>query len=94
MAAYVIGQITIKDETKWQQYKNQVPETVAPWNAELVFRGIKATVLAGQHRHSDVVVIRFPDQEAVTGWYESDAYQKLVPLRLEAADVDLVSYDN
>lgn len=94
MPAYVIGHITIKDQAKWQQYKNQVPDTIAPWNAELVFRGVTSTILAGQYRHTDVVVICFPDQKAVTGWYESGVYQKLIPLRLEAADVDLISYDS
>jgi uncharacterized protein (DUF1330 family) len=39
------------------------------------------------------VVIRFPDADAVAGWYNSPAYQALVPLRVAAADVDLVSYE-
>jgi uncharacterized protein (DUF1330 family) len=94
MTAYVIGQITIKDPIKWQQYRDQVPATLSPWKAELVFRGVKSSVLAGQHRHTDTVVLRFPDQAAVTGWYASRAYQKLIPLREEAADVDLISYDD
>jgi uncharacterized protein (DUF1330 family) len=40
------------------------------------------------------VVIRFPDLKAVDGWYASAAYQALIPLRQEAADMDLLSYED
>ena len=91
--AYVIGQITVKDAEKWATYRAAVPATLAPWGAELVFRGRNATVLAGEHPHTDVVVIRFPDRQAVDAWHSSAAYQALVPLRLQAADVVLLAYE-
>ena len=90
--AYVIGHITVKDPAKWAEYRAQVPATLAPWRAELVFRGERLVVLGGEHRHSDTVVIRFPNNAAVDGWFNSAAYQALIPLRLEAADLDLVSF--
>lgn len=90
--AYVIGNISVRDPAKWAQYRALVPETLAPWGAELLLRAGDAVVLGGEHRHTDVVVIRFPDRASVVGWYDSAAYQALIPLRQEAADVDLVSY--
>lgn len=90
--AYVIGHITVKNPGKWAEYRSRVPATLAPWGAELVFRGQCAAVLAGEHAHPDVVVIRFPDPAAVAAWYASSAYQALVPLREQAADVVLLSY--
>lgn len=90
--AYVIGHITVKDPGKWAEYRSQVPATLAPWGAELVFRGQRAAVLAGEHAHPDVVVIRFPDPAAVAAWHASPAYQALVPLREQAAEVVLLSY--
>lgn len=93
MTAYVIGNITVKDPQKWAEYRSLVPETLAPWGAELVLRGKQAKVLSGQYRHTDTVVIRFPDADSAVGWHNSPAYQALVPLRAQAADVDLVSYE-
>ena len=90
--AYVIGHITVKDAAKWAEYRARVPATLAPWQAELVFRGERLAVLGGEHRHSDTVVIRFPNAAAIDGWYNSAAYQALIPLRREAADLDLVSF--
>ncbi len=92
MSACVIGHITVKDADKWAQYRAQVPATLAPWNAELLFRGQTDKVLAGEHQHTDTVVIRFPDQASVDGWYQSAAYQALIPLREQAADLVLISF--
>lgn len=92
MSACVIGYITVKDADKWAQYRAQVPATLAPWNAELLFRGQTDKVLAGEHQHTDTVVIRFPDQASVDGWYQSAAYQALIPLREQAADLVLISF--
>ncbi|PKO91230.1 MAG: DUF1330 domain-containing protein [Betaproteobacteria bacterium HGW-Betaproteobacteria-10] len=92
MSACVIGHITIKDEEKWAQYRAQVPATLAPWGAELRFRGTGARLLSGTHNHSDTVVIRFPNQAAVDHWYDSAAYQALIPLRQQAADIALISF--
>jgi uncharacterized protein (DUF1330 family) len=91
--AYVIGHIKVKDAEKWDAYRSGVPATLAPWGAELVFRGRNAAVLAGDHAHTDVVVIRFPDRAAADGWHASPAYQALIPLRRQAADVVLLAYD-
>lgn len=91
--AYLIGHITIKDADKWAIYRSRVPATLEAWGAELVFRGQRAEVLAGEHPHSDVVVVRFPSREAVAGWHSSAAYQALIPLRQQAADVVLLSYE-
>lgn len=90
--AYVIGHLTVKDPAKWAEYRSQVPATLAPWGAELVFRGARVALLAGEHGHDSTVVIRFPDPAAVDGWYASAAYQALIPLRMQAADMELIAY--
>ena len=92
MSACVIGHITVKDAEKWAQYRAQVPATLAPWGAELLFRGHLADIFAGQHRHTDTVVIRFPDLASANGWQQSAAYQTLIPLRQQAADLELLSF--
>ena len=92
-SAYVIGHITVKDPEKWNEYRSKVPATLEAWGAELIFRGSLSSVLSGRHDHSDTVIIRFPDSEAVNRWYSSPAYQALIPLRKIAAEIDLLSYE-
>jgi uncharacterized protein (DUF1330 family) len=90
--AFVIGHITVKDAEKWDEYRNYVPATLKPWGVELVFRGKLVSILTGEHAHTDTVVIRFPDMNAVNGWCASPAYQMLIPLRIKAAETVLLSY--
>jgi len=92
-SAYIIGHITIKDEKKWVEYRNSIPATLDPWGGELVFRGKLTEVFSGNHKHTDTVVIRFPNLKALNDWHSSPQYQSLVPLRQAAADVDLLSYE-
>lgn len=94
MTAYVIGHITVQDPEKWQEYRAQVPATLAAWGGELVLRGKRVAVLSGEHAHADAVVIRFPDLDAVNGWYSSAAYQALIPARDQGAQIVLVCYDS
>lgn len=90
--AYVIGNITVRDASKWAEYRSHVPGTLIEWGGELVLRANQGVVLGGAHRHPDVVVLRFPDLASAHGWYGSPEYQALIPLREQAADVDLTVY--
>lgn len=91
--AYVIGHITVKNHEAWAEYRSRVPATLASWNAELVLRGRLSCILAGEHSHTDTVVIRFPNLRAVQDWYDSSAYQSLIPLRQRAAEMVLLAYE-
>jgi uncharacterized protein (DUF1330 family) len=92
--AYVIGHIKVKDAGKWAEYRSQVPGTLAPWGADLVCRGKRLNILSGEHHYPDMVVIRFPDSDSVSKWFNSNAYQALIPLRDQAAEIVLVSYES
>ena len=91
--AYVVGQMTVKNETKWAEYRGQVLATLTPFGGELVFRGNQVRALSGECPHADIVVIRFPSLADADGWHSSAAYQALLPIRQEAADVVLTTYE-
>jgi uncharacterized protein (DUF1330 family) len=90
--AYVVGQMTVKNPEKWAQYRSQVLATLLPFGGELVFRGEQVQSFSGFNPHPDIVVIRFPSLQDAEGWHGSAAYQALIPLRQEAADVVLTTY--
>jgi uncharacterized protein (DUF1330 family) len=77
----------------WAEYRSKVPETLAPWDGELVFRGKQVAAFSGAEPHPDIVVIRFPTVAAANNWFLSPAYQLLIPLRQQAAEVVLLSYE-
>jgi len=93
MAAYLIGHITVKDPVLWKTYVDGVQKSLLPFAAEVMFRGKRAAVLAGEHHHQNAVVIKFTDPAALRNWYASAAYQALIPIRDQAAEAVLISYD-
>ncbi len=93
MAAYLVGHITVKDEALWHEYVSGVQESLVPFAAKVVFRGKLASVLAGEYGHERVVVIEFADLVTLDGWFTSEKYQALIPLRERAADVVITSYE-
>ena len=90
--AYVVRQMTVKNQEKWAEYRSQVLATLLPFGGELVFRGEQVKAFSGVCPHPDIVVILFPTLQAAEGWHGSAAYQQLIPLRQQAADVVLVTY--
>ncbi|MGH8849548.1 MAG: DUF1330 domain-containing protein [Casimicrobiaceae bacterium] len=85
-----MGHMSVKDAASWERYRQSVPATLAPFGGKVVVRGTVTDRLSGTHRHSDAVVLEFPNVEAARAWHASAAYQAIIPLRHDAAEVDLV----
>ena len=87
-----MGHIRVKDDGLWQEYVAGVQQSLAPFDARIIFRGQLVKVLAGQHDHDLAVVIEFPDQSTLETWFGSEKYQSLIPVRDKAADVVILAY--
>ena len=92
MAAYLIGQIKVRNQDLWQEYVTGVRESLAPFEAKTLFRGTLLEVLAGEQDKDLVVVIKFAEQSVLNDWFTSEKYQSLIPLRDEAASVVITTY--
>lgn len=93
MPAYLIGQIQIQNNQLWQEYVSGVSESLMPFDAKIVFRGKRTSVLAGENEHELVVVIEFSDRPTLDSWFNSPKYQTLISLRDNAADVVITTYE-
>ena len=92
MSAFFVATSSIKDPEKFQLYAKKAGETFARYAAEPVLRGKFEGALNGNADHHVVGIIKFPTVEELREWYGSDAYQALVPLRDEAADMTICMY--
>jgi uncharacterized protein (DUF1330 family) len=81
MAAYLIAHAKIKDQAKLQEYAAAAGPTLAAFGGAPVARGKVAAVLAGQHDGHTALVAKFPDVQSAKNWYNSPAYQALIPTR-------------
>jgi uncharacterized protein (DUF1330 family) len=94
MPAFMIFHSTVTDREAFFAYARSVPATLLPFGGTILAKGKTERVLAGEHRHTNVGIIRFPDLDKAHRWYLSEAYQALIPIRDAAADITVVSYQD
>lgn len=94
MSALMIARITVKDPAGFQDYLAKSKQLASRYGAELVARGKVGSELTGEaHDHELVVIAKFPSLAKLNEWYGSDAYQPLVALRDDGADMRMTSYE-
>src|SRR5687767_8803847 len=86
MAAYFVFHNRVLDDEKMQEYIPKAIETMAPYHPELLAIDEGCHVVEGSTNFPRMVVIRFASREDALAWYNSPAYQAVLPLRLAATE--------
>jgi len=88
--AYVIGQITVTNPEGYAFYAARVPATIDEAGGQYLVRGGDKTQLEGHSQGDRHVVLEFPSRAVAEAWYKGDAYQAILPHRLENSTGSLV----
>ncbi|MGF3022849.1 DUF1330 domain-containing protein [Methylobacterium aquaticum] len=73
-------------------YLARIDATLAPFGGRFLIHGARPEPLEGDVS-GDLVVIAFPDRARARAWYESPAYQAILPLRTAHSDGVVVLID-
>jgi uncharacterized protein (DUF1330 family) len=90
MAAYIIVDIDVHDAPGLEEYRRQVPATLARYGGRFVVRGGAFQALEGAWQPKRLVVLEFPSAEQARRWYHSEEYRPLKAMRLEASTSNLI----
>jgi uncharacterized protein (DUF1330 family) len=93
MAAYVIADITVQDAELYEEYRLRVPAVIEKYGGRYLLRGGAFEVFEGEWRPSRLIVLEFPDMDALQRWYQSADYQALLSIRQRAARSNLIAAD-
>jgi uncharacterized protein (DUF1330 family) len=93
MKVYCIVYEKIHDPAMFDTYRQQVIPTMEPYGGKFVVRGGKFTVLEGDMPYERVVILEFPSRKSAEDWYNSPAYQKILPFRLKSTKCSFVVAD-
>ena len=91
MPAYLIADTHITDHATYDEYKRQVAPVIAKFGGRFLARGGAHEVLEGTWQPARLVLIEFPDMDALKAWYASSEYAPLLALRQPAAIDHLVA---
>lgn len=85
MTAYVISEVEIRDESVAEEYRKLAAESIAEHGGRYVVRGATPDPIEGEWPSGTrLVIVEFPDADAVRRWYSSPSYAKALVLRERA----------
>lgn len=91
--AYLVGNITVTNPEGYAQYQKDVPQTISDFGGRYLVRGGAATQIEGESQGGRNVVLEFPSREQAEAWYNSDAYQAILPHRKNNSTGNLILVD-
>ncbi|MFI9045337.1 DUF1330 domain-containing protein [Streptomyces sp. NPDC053427] len=90
MTAYAIAHLrSVVPHPDIPRYMEEIQATMDPFGGRFRVHNAKVEVKEGSWP-GFVVVIEFPDFDAASAWYDSPAYQEILPLRTRHIEGDLV----
>lgn len=92
MSAYVIARITVTAPEDYHMYASQTVASAEKAGGKFLVKGGEQTKLEGDvpDRH---VIIRFDTRDAALAWYQSEDYQRILPIALSSSERDIVVVD-
>lgn len=93
MAAYALAHLRHVDINEdVLTYMERIQSTLDPFDGRFLVHGATVEVREGPFPGT-VVIIEFPTIEAARAWYESPAYQEILPMRTDNSDGSAILVD-
>jgi uncharacterized protein (DUF1330 family) len=93
MAAYALAHLRtpqINDDVL--EYIERIQATLDPFGGRFLVHGTQVEVKEGPWPGT-VVIVEFPDAERARAWYDSPAYQAILPLRTNNIEGEAIIVD-
>jgi uncharacterized protein (DUF1330 family) len=87
MTAYMVVEVRVKDQNKYDQYLACVPDIVRSYGGKYLVRGGEITSVIGSWNPQRMTILEFPSKESIDDWLASAEYKAITHLRDEGADV-------
>ena len=86
MSAFFVARLRIQDMKRYAEYLAGFDEVFEGSGGTVIAVDDDTVTLEGNAPPGRSVIIAFPDEAALRGWYDSPGYQRLKAIRNEAAD--------
>ena len=80
---YLIGQITITNPKKYQQYASKTENIIKSFGGRYLIRAGDQIIAEGTPQGNRDVVVEFDTLEKAKQFYESEEYAKIIDIRKE-----------
>jgi len=93
MSAYlIVDELSVENPEQLNEYISQAGPLIARAGGELIASGVPE-VLEGDWTPKRFIMARFPSMEILKKWWNSDAYQTLLPMRTDISESNIIIMD-
>jgi uncharacterized protein (DUF1330 family) len=85
MVTYVVCQMSVSDPETYRRYTTLTPAVVKRHGGRFLTRGDPVSTLEGDLYKERMVILEFPDDEAVQRWYKDPDYVAAMKFRHAAS---------
>ena len=94
MAAYVISEVEMLDESQGRRYRKLAAGSIARHGGRYLARGAVPVVAKGNWpANTHIVIVEFPSMDRLRAWYVSADYAEALAVRQTALDRRLLFVD-
>jgi uncharacterized protein (DUF1330 family) len=79
---YIVAELEVTNLEGYEEYRRQVPATIAAYGGRYLVRAGEAQLLEGNGGPGRMVVLEFDSPAQAMTWYNSPEYQAILPHRL------------
>ena len=90
MTAYVIAEVEVTDPVAYEEYRKQVPATIAQYGGKYLVRGGATETKEGGWAPARFVILEFPSLAQARRWYDSPEYRPALAIRQRASRSKLI----
>jgi uncharacterized protein (DUF1330 family) len=90
MTTYVIVQVNVTDNGRYEDYRKMVPATLEQYGGRFLVRGGGVDNLEGEWNPSRFVIIEFDSAEQARAWWASEEYAPAKALRQQASHTEMI----
>jgi uncharacterized protein (DUF1330 family) len=83
--AYLIAHVQVTDADGWKQYITALPGTMAPYHVKTLARTPAVAMDSSTPPGGSTVILAFNSMDDLKAWWNSPAYQAIIPLREKSA---------
>jgi uncharacterized protein (DUF1330 family) len=90
MSVYVVAQGRIENREMLDEYVSKVLPGIQSGGGRILAFDETPEVVEGEVAYPRTVILEFSSHEDFRAWYDSDAYQAILPLRLQSTPGSLI----
>ena len=90
MPAYIVVEVEVHDQERYEKYKSMVPPSLAGYGGRFLVRGGKVETREGDWSPQRFVMVEFPSLERAKAWWSSTEYAEAKALRQATATTQMI----